>query len=408
MRRIQGQSFTALFLWMIAGQAGPWFALLSALMMAPSLSPSRRGALVGTSFAFHLLACACGLQYGVLRGGQIRAGRWRRFVLRWIPISFLFGFLAWILGLPAWLMAMNEERETLVGRSWLRKSSTSSQILRARWAAIRPTPFSTSQQNSTIAQARFAFYRLKLLILFFDAAALAWLADRRGAPFFDAHSALLSQLAPCLLLVALGLLSEGISLVIGVVGQLRLSDRQWLPYGRWLALPQAVLASGGLFGTLLAMDQVTTAGRLLVVTGMGGLLLTAIFTSAGFLRDRSEVQIFLALGWLVLFLALLVAGGLMAVRPALSGPFQISVKAAMILSPLWSLALVYGLGGWLIHPFRPRHIFDRRLPLRFRLVLAAVCGTAALPFGAVLVPFWIYACHWLWRRYQPLLGPGAG
>jgi hypothetical protein len=405
-RRIHGQSLPALLLWMILGQIGPWFALLSALMTTPSLSSSRRAVLQGVSFLFHILACACSIQYGILRGGQIRAGRGRRIVLQWAPLSFLFGFLIWIFGFSAWIAAMDEERETLVSRSWARKSSSSPQALRARRASARPTAFSATLQNSEISQTRFAVQRLKLLAFFFDAAALAWLFYRLGKPFFTLQRFPLPELAPCLFLAILGLLIEGVSLAVRIFGWLRLNDRRSLPYGRWITFPQLVLAAGCLFGTLLAMGSLTNVGHLLIVIGMGALLSTTLFASGSFLLDLSNPQTFVTLSWILLFLEVIVVGGLTGAWPELSLPVLTFFKAAMILTPVWGLALFLGLGGALLHPFRPRHIFDRRLPGRLRAALAAVCITAILPLGAIAIPFWIYACHWVWRRYEPLLNEG--
>jgi hypothetical protein len=406
-RRTLGQSMPALLLWMIVGQIGLWVALLSGLMTAPSLSPGRRAVLQGVSIGFRILACAGGIQYGLLRARQIRAGRLRLFVLRWAPLCFLFGFLAWILGLLPWLAALNEERETLVSRCWLRKSSSSSQALRARWGA-RPSPLATTAWNSEILLARFAFYRLKLLALFFDAAALAWLLCRRGHPLLALHGFPFRRFVPCLMLAALGLLTDGILLSRRVFGWFRLDDRHSLPYGRFIAFPQLVLAAGALFGSLLALRMETVAGNLLVVIGMGGLFSTLLFTSASYLIDLSNRQTFITLSWFLLFAEVVVVGGLMHAVPEVCGLFLAGFKAAMILAPVWNLALFLGPGGALLHPFRPRHVCDRRLPIRLRATLAATCVTAALPLGAIAIPFWIYAGHWVWRRYEPLLSESAG
>lgn len=400
-RRTHGQSLPAMLLWMILGQIGPWFALLSGLMTTPSLTPARHAALQGASRFFHLLACVCGIQYGILRGGQTRAGRLQRFVLRWAPLAFLFGFLAWILGMAAWLTVIEEGRETLVGRSWTRKSSSSPQALRVRWASVSPSPFSTTMQNSEILRSRSSFYRLKLLALFFDAAALAWLLDRLG------HPLLLWWLVPCLMLAALGLLVEGVLLIIRTFHWMELQDRHSLPYGRWITFPQLVLAVGCLFGSLLAQGAVVPAGGLLFVIGMSAILSTVLFTSGGFLLNFSNQQTFVTLSWMLLFLELLVVGGSMSALPEHATPFLTFFKAAIILTPVWGCALACSLGRALSHPFRPGYTFGPRLPGRFRVALAVVCATAALPLGAIAIPFWIYASHWLWPRYEPLLKGAA-
>ena len=77
LRRRQGQSLPALFLWMIAGQIAPWIAILSWVTTAETLSSGQQRALFAMSAACHVLACVCGLQYGVIRGRQTRVVRWK-------------------------------------------------------------------------------------------------------------------------------------------------------------------------------------------------------------------------------------------------------------------------------------------------------------------------------------------
>lgn len=54
----------------------------------------------------------------------------------------------------------------------------------------------------------------------------------------------------------------------------------------------------------------------------------------------------------------------------------------------------------LLHPFYTRHLISYHLPLRFRAVLWIMVATALLPLGGLAVPFWIWARHRLWPRYE--------
>ncbi len=403
LRRTQSSSFLAYTLWMIAGQIAPWLGLLSWITTADSLSPDRRAALAGLSISFRILACTFAMQYGVLRGRQVRARGWRLFVLRFAPILFLFPFPFFIVGFVPWMIAVGEEEESLTGRSWERKDQASPQAARARWAS-RPSTLSTDRESSEVMEARSAFHRLKTLLLFLDAGALAWVLTLAGQPLFSFNSLPLRQIAPYLFLAALGLTAEGVLLAQRLLGWFRRQELSSLPYGRSVTFTQLTLIAGLLFGSLLAVDKAAIAGHLLVVTGLSAVLLSAlIFGPASFLLARPRNQTFTTLSWALLFFETFVVGAVMYSQPELAPPFVALFHIALAFTPAWSIALFFGLGGWLIHPFRLRHLFDRRLPGATRGVLAGVVLTTALPFGGLAIPFWIYAQNRLWPRYEPLL-----
>ena len=408
LRRNQNRSLSALLLWLIAGQTAPWIALLSWMTTADSLSPGRRTALDGLSVLFRVLACAVAVQYGILRGRQIRAKRMRLFVLRFAPCLFLLPSPFFIAGLLPWIAAIGEEEETLISRSWRNKSQASLQVIGARGSSPF-SAFSTAGENSDAMDARFAFHRLKILLLFLDAGALAWVLTRSGRPLFSFSSFPLRQIAPYLLLATLGLMAEGIMLVKRLLGWIRREHLSYAFYGRAITFTQLTLAGGLLFGSLLAWNEVATAGHLLIVIGLSAVILSAlIFSPLNFLLIRPGRQIYVTLSWVFLFFEIVLVGCVMYGRLRFAPWFVDLFKVALGLSPLWSLALFFGLGGWLLHPFRLRHLFDRRLPGSARAVLATVALTAALPFGGLAIPFWIYAQNRLWPRYEPLLREGTG
>jgi hypothetical protein len=403
LRRAQDQSLFPLILWLIAGQLAPWIAMLSWMTTVATLSPGRRAALEALSLLFRVLACAVAVQYGVLRGRQIRAQSNRRLILWFAPVLFLLPFPAFILGFLPWLLALGEEEETLVGRAWSRKSQSSPQALQARWPS-RPAAFSTARESSDVMEARFAFHRLKIFLLFLEAGALAWVLTRSGRPLFSFRPFPVRQIAPYLTLAALGLIAEGIFLAQSLFGWFRRQKLSPLPYGRSVAFICLTLVGGLLFGSLLAIRKAAMAGQLLLVTGLGAVLLTAlIFGSVNFLLAKSGQQNFVTFTWVILFFEIFATGAVMSTQPELAPRFVVFFTKALVLTPLWSLALFFGLGGWLLHPFRLKHLFDRRLPGSTRSVLAAVALTAALPLGGLAIPFWIYAQNRLWPRYELLL-----
>jgi len=418
--RRQGQSFTALALWMIAGQIVPWIALLSWVTTAEALSPFHRSALITLNVSCHLLACVLGLQYGAIRGRQTRVAGWRAAAIRLAPLFFLFPFPFFIPGLLLWMIWAGEEVETFVGRSYsnkgrppvpipLEKGSPLGRLLRSLAQGTREFDRMVNDllpgalQNSQVENQRLAFYRLKTFTLILDAAALAWLLARLGGPVLRFDSPTI-YLAPFLVLAGLGVIVELSFLALRVAGWLLRRALPYQPYGRSLTFSQLALAAGLLFGACLAAGQTSNAGLLLMAIGIGtAVSATLLLAPISFLLMLPGRQTFVILAWAVLFFELFTTGAVMRSQPELAPPFLHLFKIAIALTPLWSLALFLGLRGWLLHPFKLGHLFDRRLPGGTRSLLAAVVLTAAAPLGGIAVPFWIYVHHRLWPRYEKLL-----
>jgi hypothetical protein len=246
---------------------------------------------------------------------------------------------------------------------------------------------------------------MKTLCLFLDAGALAWVSAHFGRPLFSFGSFPVAQIAPYLFVAAVGLILEGILSAQRFLGWFRRRELSSLPYGRSVAFTSLTLVGGLLFGSLVALGDISTAGHLLGVVGLGAVLLTAVIVGAvDFLAARPRRQVFVTFAWVALFFEVFVAGSVMWAQPELAPPFGTLFTTAIALTPLWSAALFIGLGRQLLHPFRLRHLFDRRLPGPVRGAMAAVALTAALPLGGLMIPFWIYAQNRLWPRYEPLLG----
>lgn len=423
LQRTASQSFPALALWCVAGQIAPWSALLSWLTTAEFLSTTRRGALLALTCLFHVLACLLALQYSVIRKRPIRTQRWRASMARYTSLLLLPPFPFFILGLFTWIASIGEgrEEETLMETAHDRKSlplwqtpprpklverfSRALQTIRGARDEIASIlePFQGSRESGEIHR-RFAFFRLKTFLLLFEAGALAWLLARLGRPLLSYQSFSPTDLTPFLLLAALGVIVELPFLAMRVFGWLRRGRSDYHPYGRSLIFTQLALAAGLLLGTLLAVGDGKMTGLLLMMIGLGtAIASTLLFAPISFLLLLPGRQTSVILAWAVIFFELLAVGAVMHYHPGLAPLFMNLLKAAVALSPVFSLMLFFGLNGWLLHPFSPRHLFEKRLPGRTRVALVAVCLTAVLPLGGLAIPFWIYAHHRLWPRYERLL-----
>lgn len=93
----------------------------------------------------------------------------------------------------------------------------------------------------------------------------------------------------------------------------------------------------------------------------------------------------------------------MAISHPGANPALDLLKTTTVSSLFYSPLLFLAFGGWLLHPFSFRHAFNRKFPPRLRGAIAFVSLTAALPLGGLAAPFWIYARHRIWPRYEPLL-----
>jgi hypothetical protein len=101
--------------------------------------------------------------------------------------------------------------------------------------------------------------------------------------------------------------------------------------------------------------------------------------------------------WASLALALMMLGGFVSLEGNdLRSRIEALLVASALLSPLWNLGLFLARGGWLLHPFKLRQALNHHLSFSARLSFAFVATTAALPLGALAIPFWIYARHRIW------------
>jgi hypothetical protein len=418
LRRRAGESTAGLMSFLVLCQSGPAIVAMNWLAeSASSPAPPRLPLLVATS-GLRLVAGVSAFVYSryQIRRRQLFGARAR---LLLAPAAFvLLPFPFSLLAIPAWipLLSVHREQRTLVHAAHAR--GPESARLRQRLAGARPGRGSAGADaagpRSAVAlvmrapdiggaeQRRRAFYRLKTLLLFLDAAALGWvLARYRGfgpvllsQPF---SRVLLAFLAPC----GLGLLIEGAGLAASLKGGGGLADL-WRrhPYGRFVAMSQSTFVAGLISGALLATGASHTLGLVLSTVAMFDLLVLFCFWLTAGLAQMPGSSTPVVMTWMVFFAAVVGAGALLRGGAAMARPVIGLLGWAMALTPLCHLALALGMTGSLVRPARLRQVVSGRLAAGTRTVPALVALTAALPLGGLAIPFWIYARQRWWPEYE--------
>ncbi len=384
------------------------------LMSAP-FGAHRRAIILGSCTLLHLTACVLMMHSSSCRLRNSHVTGRQRVLYRAVPFLWLLATPGMIAGLILSFILVNPS-ETLVWKLYARRTGTGRMplwqslqgSLRRHWQDLpwfaqwrQPAGLTSETREGHADQQVTAFYRLKTLLLILN-----------GAAFFASLSSLAAQfpnwtgtlnrvvqfaMFGAIALAGIGLLIQTTMLVARVLRIPGFSAHLVShPYGRYLLLTHGAFLAGLEGAALVAGGQIVQFGILL---GLGGVLCAAL--SIPFFLPGTR------LGDLLLWLSLFVSLSAVGVLIGIEGPgSQQSLKVLgwlTALSPLWGLGLFLALGGWLLRPFSWRHVFDQRLPVRFRIALASVILTAALPPGGLAIPFWIYARHKLWRRYEPLL-----
>jgi hypothetical protein len=346
--------------------------------------------------------------------------RRRRILLYTLLILFLFGLPGALLAYFFFAFFIETSREPLSSHAFDRRSAidrlplwTSLQrMLRQQWQGIswsrqwqRPSTLNHVKRMNPADMKVIGFYRLKALFLPLESG--AFLATLSSLAIWSPH--LTSPLSAAIrwmtyTAISLALLGLAVHIVGLLANCLRISLMDPLSrnaYGRYLFLTQTAFLAGTQGAFLVMGDQIPEFGVLL---GMSSVLCTLILAvslilSMGQLQDRPGLAI-----WAFLFLSIGVLGAFIGLKGQDdSRPIVHTLKTLAILSPLWGFGLFLALGGWLLRPFSWRHASDQRLPLRFRVALTVMIATSVLPLGGLALPFWIYARHRIWPRYEPLL-----
>lgn len=419
LRRRWGQTLPGIGVWLVAGEILPWLALLTWPLNVGALSPVQRGLLLQVGALCRIAAFFCGLLFGYLRAKQHRAAGLPAAALRLAPLAFLPPFPSFILGLLVWMATAGDDTNTLTERIHTNRcrptlvSSLSHKVSSAR-SRTSATPRggerseAPSEENPRFLEAsaaqekRLAFLRLKILLTFFDAVALSLLSTwAMGRPVLRLDVSSCSLIVLLTVAAALGALVEVGFLLSRLLGWIKRTRGFYLPLGRSITYTSLTLTAGLLFGTFIAMGDTETAGALLFVVGLGSVL-GAMVTFGPLHSGRllPQRQVYLALAWILFFTMPLLVGSVLRFQPYLASPFISLFRILCGLVPILNLTLFLALRRWLLHPFSLGHLRTEQLPAGARFALAAVALTAALPLGAIAIPFWIYAHHRIFPKYE--------
>lgn len=402
------------FLWM-ATSFLPLLVWASWLMSTSRLGPRRSEVILGVCAILHLASSVFMALYVRSFLQSDRATGWRRGLFLTAPLLWLFALPGMFLGF-ALLELLNPSRYPMAWFAYARRTEASrialwqgiQGTLRTQWQKRpwflqwrRPTGLSNPEARGQADVEVLAFYRLKTLLLTLDSAALfagvSWLAKRIPSLTTTLNTNIHWVTYSAIALALTGLLIQLTGVSARVLRVPALADRlSRHSYGRYLLLTQTAFLAGSQGAFLLISGNVEQFGVLLCL----GSALCAI-TSVLFFMPKPAVRELML--WGFLFLSLSALGALVALHPEAALQSSIVFRTITALTPLWSLGLFLVLGDWLLRPFSWRHIIDSRLPLSLRAALVSVTVATLLPLGGVAIPFWIYARHRIWPRYESLL-----
>ena len=351
-----------------------------------------------------------GRQAPAEEGAQLGAGRERasgrhaeRFLLLLpspIPIFALFG----------WFFVKRSSRRdsTMVSSAYRRRHEAarlpawrqletslrggSSATWWGRW--WKPLGSTRPGEEGDAEHHRRALYRLKTLLLFFEAGALGWAWSRYAGRALPMSETLYDF---SMGLVVIGLVISSVSVALRTTGRVRaLQAYARQPYGRYLSLAPACWWPGWYLGTLVALGDATEMGQREQLIGMAGFFVSAtaaavVGLSVGLPRS-SELQLAL---WMALFLSMVSLGIVTQFHPGVADLNMDFLRALFIAAPFLSLLVGLSLAHWLLRPHRGRDVFDRGRGVGQRAGLAFLALTAALPCGALAIPAWLWVRHLL-------------
>jgi uncharacterized membrane protein YhdT len=373
---------------------------------ARSLGAWHRPLVLGVCLLLHLLSCGSIAQHLQFENRKSPVFGWRRIVLLGVPFLWLLAVPGIVVGFFIYLLASPSHRSlswTGVTRDPLWQGLQG--WLQRRWRGMpwfaqwrRPTGLFRSEGHSRSQAEIIALYRLKTLLLAFESAGIAALVLRVPSLSTAIRPAVWAALA----LGGMGLAIQMAGLLARLLRISRVDESLTRhPFGRYLLLTQTAFLAGT-YGTLILIQgTIKEFGILLCLSaafcGMMAVLFLLLPTSAS--PSGPDMTL-----WTFFYLAISASGGGVAIEgeDCRSG-LLLFLKVSAALTPLVSLGLFLFLGGWLLRPFSWRHVLDPRLPRQFRAVLALVSLTAVLPLGGLAIPFWIYARHRFWPRYELFL-----
>ncbi len=269
-------------------------------------------------------------------------------------------------------------------RQWTRSGLEVYSFLRR---SVRRWPDDLSPARPAYVRDRLVrLYRVKIALLPVETAAvtagLIWWADRLQPLGFWVRLGAMSLLAVAGLLAAAGVTA---AITVRLSGR----DSGTSLHLAYAVAGQATLAAGFYLGILLGSTNHVVFGSGLCDVALLGCLVVAV---SGMLRRRRKDTESWA--WIGVLLAVALVGFLIS----LGGPLAVLAAGLLalgtILGPVVSGVV---LGPWLLRPLTLAHLGDTNLSSRSRRRQGILATSLILPFGGLMIPFWIYAR----RRWCP-------
>ncbi len=377
----RAQHLPWLIAWMLAGQVIPWLTLVE-WATRPAALRTHWGLQIALLVPMHLATAACGLLYARLEVAARQLVGWRAKLLAWLPLTFL-------LPLP-----MN-----LVGGHVWRRRSFDSLGAKSLFETIAAGPRTEAPRaaDGTEGGGEFGpfgrhwrrFAELKVALLAADGALVGALLGRVGIE-------ILAPWSFVLLYGAFAALSLGPIFAAGRFapwGLARFKNydapvRPPFPFA--ISVGPASFGLGGYLGWLFVAEGAAKAGRMLalVIPAIVALILIGVLALFSAQMTKRTLDLDFGRGFLWLAgLQILAVIALLSIRI----PGVARLLAGMFLaSPLAHLVLGSRALPWLLHPLGWKGVFDRRMPGALRRSLAGRAATALLPFGGLVLPFWLH------------------
>jgi hypothetical protein len=364
---------------------------------------------LGACAFLHVISCISMALHFQLEIEKSFMSGWRRTLLRTAPFLWLFAIPGVVLGFAVYLSVKPSDNSLSwkihAGRTGVNRDPLWQGLqdrLHQQWQGQpwftqwrRPMGLSRSEGSSREDAELVSLYRLKTFLLALESLSLTALILR------NVPTVVRSALWVAAVLTGTGLALQTLGLLARLfrVSRLR-EDLSSDLVRRYLMLTQAAVLAGTYGGTVLSQISIELFGLLLCLSAALCGVMTVLFLLPRVTSGKGPD----AALWGVLYLALAALGVVIGLQGEGWRSSLLSfLRVSAVLSPLWSLGLFLAFSGWLLRPFTWRHVLDRRIPCRFRVVLAFVTLTAALPLGGLAIPFWIYARQRLWPQYEQRL-----
>jgi len=392
------------FFWLAADAPFLIFFAMWITYTPEAFAPFRRETIFALCLAFHALGFAS-MTIDV-RHNPSQENGWRHRIRPLLPFTFLLPFPAQLV-----IPIVHLSRQSATGSQWDQRRIVEGNFswrkleasLRRHWLQVswtrqwRRPIFLASKLIAGNAEMRVHYLcRRKALLLVPESFAVMlgviMLLAYRPEGIARLNQGYWILVAMLVSLIILSLLCE---VAKGIARLLRLAktrdNLELKSYGRYAYLTLSAVLWGSQLGMRFAAGEIKQIGVLLFLISAVACLYNYAFP----LPFTNQQNSFL------LGLVTSIAGFLLSRKVT---PLEVRDVAIVAISLVVLMAYGFFVGAttvcWLLRPFTRQHLTSPHLPLRFRAVLWTMVATALLPLGGLAVPFWIWARHRLWPRYE--------